>query len=68
MELNLIRDVKNTSKGFYRYTGQKRKAKEIVPPLRNEKLKMVTTDMERVEVLNNFFASVFTGCQAILHP
>ena len=28
MELNLVRDVKNNKKGFYRYIGQKRQAKE----------------------------------------
>lgn len=28
MELNLVRDVKNNEKGFFRYVGQKRQAKE----------------------------------------
>ena len=41
MELNLARDVKNTKKGFYWYNGQKGKAKESVPPLRNEKGELV---------------------------
>ena len=36
MKLNMAKDVKN-SKRFYRYIGQKRKAKESVPPLINEK-------------------------------
>lgn len=30
MELNLVRNVKNNKKEFYKYTDQKRQAKEIV--------------------------------------
>ena len=37
MELNLVRDVKNIKKQFYMYTDQKRKCKECVPSLINEK-------------------------------
>jgi len=37
MELNLARDVKNNERGFYRYSSHKRKAKEIVFLLINEK-------------------------------
>ena len=33
MELNLVRDVKNNEKGFFRYVGQKRQAKERVHPI-----------------------------------
>ncbi|KFQ62135.1 hypothetical protein N334_11299, partial [Pelecanus crispus] len=61
MELNLARDVKNNKKGFYRYVNHKRKVKESVPPLMNKKGNLVSTDEEKAEVLNNFFASVFTG-------
>jgi len=35
--------------------------KESVPPLMSETGKLVTADEEKDEVLNNFFASVFTG-------
>ncbi|GAB0183818.1 mitochondrial enolase superfamily member 1 [Grus japonensis] len=35
--------------------------RENVVPLRNETGDLVTQDMEKVEVLNDFFASVFTG-------
>ena len=44
MELNLVGDVKN--KKFYRYTGQKRQAKESVPPQINKKGQLALTDME----------------------
>jgi len=33
MELNLMRNVKNNKKGFFRYTGQNRQAKESAPLL-----------------------------------
>jgi len=60
-----VRDVKN-KKGFYRYVGQKRQAKESIPPLINEKGELATTSMEEAEVLNEFFASVFTGSQGYI--
>jgi len=32
VKLILVRGVKNNRKGFFRYTGQKRQAKESAPP------------------------------------
>ncbi|KFQ78147.1 hypothetical protein N335_09061, partial [Phaethon lepturus] len=61
LELNLARDAKNKKKGFYRYVRQKRKVKESVLPLKSKTGKLVTTDEEKAEVLNDFFASVPTG-------
>lgn len=60
--LNLARDVEN-NKGFFRYTGQKRQAKESLILLINEKRELAKTDMEKTEVLNEFFASVFVASQ-----
>ena len=37
IDLNLLRDVKNNMKAFYRYIGQKRQAKMSVSPLVNVK-------------------------------
>ncbi|GAB0185492.1 hypothetical protein GRJ2_001014500 [Grus japonensis] len=60
-EINLARDVKDNKKSFYRYVSEKRRTRENVGPLRNETGDLVTQDMEKAEVLNDFFASVFTG-------
>ena len=61
IELNLARDIKGNKKSFYRYVGDKRKTRENVGPLRKETGDLVTWDMEKAEVLNDFFASVFTS-------
>ncbi|KFZ53074.1 hypothetical protein N321_03743, partial [Antrostomus carolinensis] len=62
MELNLSRYVKN-NKGFFRYMGQKRQGKESAHPLINEKEELASAGLKKAEVLNKFFASVFTGSQ-----
>ena len=61
IELNLARDLKGNKKSFHRYAGDKRKTRETVGPLQKETGDLVTWDMEKAEVLNDFFASVFTG-------
>ena len=64
MELNLVRDVKDNKKGFYRYIGRRRRAKESVPPLRKGNRELASSDIEKAEVLNECFDSIFTGGQA----
>ncbi|GAB0180274.1 mitochondrial enolase superfamily member 1 [Grus japonensis] len=61
IEISLARDVKDNKKSFYRYVSDKRRMRENVGPLRNETGDLVTQDMEKAEILNDFFASVFTG-------
>ncbi|CAM4690923.1 unnamed protein product [Lepidochelys kempii] len=61
LELQLARDVKSNKKCFFRYVGNKKKAKESVGPLLNEGGNLVTEDVEKANVLNAFFASVFTN-------
>ncbi|GAB0177934.1 hypothetical protein GRJ2_000258700 [Grus japonensis] len=60
-EISLARDVKDNKKSFYRYVSDKRRTRENMGPLWNEMGDPVTQDMEKAEVLNDFFASVFTG-------
>ncbi|KAK4824825.1 hypothetical protein QYF61_019675 [Mycteria americana] len=61
IELNLARDIKGNTKSFYRYIDEKRKTRENVGLLQKETGELVTWDMEKAEVLNDFFASVFTS-------
>ena len=60
-ELNLARDVKDNRKGFYRYIAKKRQTRDNVGPLQKPSGELATLDLEKAEVLNDFFASVFTG-------
>jgi len=60
-EINLARDIKGNKKSFCRYVNDKRKAKENVGPLWKKTGDLVTQGMEKAEVLNAFFASVFTN-------
>ena len=64
MELNLMRDVKDNKKGFYRYIGRRRRAKESVPSLMKGNGELASSDIEKAEVLNECFASVFRSGQA----
>ncbi|CAM4590592.1 unnamed protein product, partial [Lepidochelys olivacea] len=59
LELQLARDVKSNKKGFFRYVSNKKKVKESVGPFLNEGGNLVTEDVEKANVLNAFFASVF---------
>ncbi|KGL75094.1 hypothetical protein N309_08010, partial [Tinamus guttatus] len=60
LECNLARDVKNNKKNFFKYINSKRKIRENVGPLVNGMRTLVTNNTEKAELLNAFFASVFT--------
>lgn len=61
LELSLTTNVKDNMKGFYRYVANKRKTRDNVSPLLKENGNLATLDMEKVEVLNNVYASVFNS-------
>ncbi|KFV11016.1 hypothetical protein N340_00534, partial [Tauraco erythrolophus] len=61
IELNLARDIKGNKKNFYRCVSEKKRFRENVGPLQKETGDLATRDMEKADVLNDFFASVFTG-------
>ncbi|PKU35912.1 hypothetical protein llap_13783 [Limosa lapponica baueri] len=60
IELNLARDIKGSKKNFCKCVRDKMKTREDVGPLWKETRDLVTQDMEKAELLNDFFASVFT--------
>ncbi|GAB0177898.1 mitochondrial enolase superfamily member 1 [Grus japonensis] len=57
MELKLVRDIKDNET----YIGDKKKTRENVGPLFNKTGDLGTQDMEKAEVLNAGFLSVFTS-------
>jgi len=61
IESNLGRDIKGNENKFYRCVNNKRKGREDVDPLQKETGDLVTRDIEKAEVLNDFSASVFTS-------
>lgn len=54
LELDLVRGVKKSKKGFYRHISWKRKVQEGAPLFVSNTDRVVTAD--KVKVLNNFFA------------
>ncbi|KFV02613.1 hypothetical protein N340_00830, partial [Tauraco erythrolophus] len=68
IELNLARDIKGNKKSFYRYVSDKKRSRENVGPLRKEMGDPATWDMEKAEVLNDFFVSVFNGKSSSCTP
>lgn len=69
MELTLPRflDVKGNKKGLYKYINSREKTAKNVGLAKRSKA-LVTKAMEMVEILNTFFASVFTSKLTFRNP
>jgi len=61
LELRLATVVRHNKKCFYKYIGNKKRAKENLHPLLDVRGNIVNKDEEKVEVLKAFFASVFNS-------
>ncbi|KAJ7421937.1 hypothetical protein BTVI_16117 [Pitangus sulphuratus] len=59
-KLSLAKDAKDNKKYFFKYINSKRKTKNNVCPLLSGRKILVTEDIEKAEVLNVFFAFIFT--------
>ena len=59
-ERKIAKNIKNDSKSFFTYVRSKAKVKTTVGPLRDENDTLITDDHQMAELLNSFFASVFT--------
>ncbi|PKU46257.1 rna-directed dna polymerase from mobile element jockey- hypothetical protein [Limosa lapponica baueri] len=71
LELNLATDVKDNKTCFYKFINNKRRIRENLPPLSDAEGNIVTKDEEKDEVLNAYFASVFssgTSCSLDTQP
>ena len=61
IELYIARDINGNEKKFYRFISNKRKAREDMGPLWKKTEDLIMRDTKKAEVLNDFFASVFTS-------
>jgi len=61
LELRLATVVRDNKKFFYKYINNKKRAKENLHPLLDERENISNKDEEKAEVFNAFFASVFSS-------
>ena len=59
-EIKLADNIKNDSRSFYVYVRSKQKVRDKVRPLENNRGNIISDGFQMVEVLNEYFSSVFT--------
>ena len=59
-EANLVRNIKDNPKGFWRYASSRTRSKAGVENLHTERGGLTASDEEKATVLNEFFSSVCT--------
>ena len=59
-EKRIAKEAKTNPKAFYKYAKSKTKSYTGVPDLKKNNGSIASTDLEKSEILNNFFCDVFT--------
>ena len=67
MEVNLVRDVTNNKKGFYRYNGQLRKAQKVYPLVRRDSWQQRTRKLLKYS-MHSLPQKSLTDFTHLLHP
>jgi len=68
LEFNLVREAKDNKKGIFQEITSKRKMRENEVPLLNAEGVLAIKDIEKVQLLNAAFASLFTDKTARQKP
>ena len=59
-ELHIASNCKENPKEFFRYIGEKKVLKSTIGPLLSAEGEVITNEKEMADILNDYFASVFT--------